>query len=438
MGLQQIDEQIDDVLDLVITTPNADIEMTLQDYHEVMYPRAEDAKYVAVATKKDKWSQRMYKATAWLNHVDLTTNCYLSVNTFFKPQRRANSVRHLNAFFIDLDIYNVGVSQQDVFDAIDFYVKTNRMLPPTMVLSSGRGMYLIIKIEDVPGGLKRVKTLYEAIQTYFNDLFAEFGADPNAKDVSRVLRVPGSVNTKTGNKVEILQYNPEAMYTMSVMAPFVDAFEEKQKIYQKPKKKKEKQSNSKIGYLLNSYTLHKARSRDIETLCYLRDYDVEGMRNVILYIYHYFMLQIHHDEQVAFYKTLNLNDLFVEPLTEKEVKGYVTSSVRAYYENQDDRTKGYNFKNETLIQKLKITASEMTEMKTIINQRVKYDRNNKQRQKARRNDEGLTERQVSKEQLVKRVVELSTEGHKQKDIAIMLNISKGRVSQILKLNSKKV
>lgn len=429
MGLKQLKHQNKtEILDLVITTPDANIEMTMGDYQQVMYPNAEDAGYVAVATKKlGVWSQRMQLATDWFNHVDLTTNCYLSVNTYFRPLRQTRAVRHLNAFFLDLDIYNAGVSEQDVFNAIDFLVRTERMLPPTMVLSSGRGMYIIIKIEDVPGAYKRVRVLYEAIQQYLFELFEDCGADANAKDVARVLRVPASTNTKSGKKVEVLYYNPEAIYTMSMWAPFVDVFENKQKV----NKAKKSSLKGRVQYLLNGYTLHKARSEDIETICYLRDYKLSGLRDTIMYIYHYYMMQIHHDEQVALYYTLNLNDLFSEPLTEKEVKSYVKSSINAYYEHQKDRRKGYNFKNETLIERLAITPHEMAQLKTIITLEEKYDRNNKRR--TPRNEDGLTKRQQDKQYLVERVKEMKARGYKQREMAEILEITKGTVSKYLKL-----
>lgn len=435
MGLKKTKNRKTEILDLVITTPDADITMTMGDYQQVMYPNAEDAGYVAVATKKEGvWSQRMQLATDWFNHVDLTANCYLSVNTFFRPLRQTRAVRHLNAFFLDLDIYNAGVSQQDVFDAIEFLVRTERMLAPTMVLSSGRGMYLLIKIEDVPGAYKKVRVLYEAIQQYLFELFEDYGADSNAKDVARVLRVPASINTKSGKKVEVLYYNPDAVYTMSMWAHFVDVFEDQQQINKKPKQS----IKGKITYLRNSYTLHKARAEDIATICYLRDYKVSGLRDTILYIYHYYMMQIHHNEDVALYYTLNLNDLFSEPLTAKEVKSYVKSSVRAYYEHQKDRTKGYNFKNDTLIKKLQITEHEMTQLKTIITTDLKYERNNKRRQAARRNEDGLTARQADKEYMLERVKQLQEKGYKQKQIAEFLEVSKGRVSQLVKELNKKV
>lgn len=425
MGLKKIKKT--EILDMVVTTPDANLTMTIEDYHNVMYPNATDAGYLAVATKKEGvWAQRMHLATDWYNHVDLGTNCYLSVNTFYRPLRQTRAARHLNAFFIDLDIYNSGVSRDDVFDAIDFYVKTERMLPPTMVLSSGRGMYLLIKIEDVPGAYKNVRVLYEAIQQYLHELFDDLGADANAKDIARVLRVPGSKNTKANKNVEVLHYNPDAIYTMSMWAPFVDVFEDQQKINKNIKK----QSTKNITYLKNIYTLHKARASDILTLCYLRDYKVTGMRDTILYIYHYYMMQIHHDEQVAMYYTLNLNDLFTEPLTAKEVKSYVKSSERAYHEHKKDRTKGYNFKNETLIDKLAITSSEMLQLQTIIDKQTKYERNNKRR--TPRNEDGLTSRQVEKQHMLDKVEELRGQGYKQREIAEMLDISERHVKRICK------
>lgn len=71
------------------------------------------------------------------------------------------------------------------------------------------------------------------------------------------------------------------------------------------------------------------------------------MRNNILFVYHYFMMHIHRNEQVALYKTLNLNDRFIDPLPKKSVASYIQSSVRAYHDYLKDKTKGYNYRNNT-------------------------------------------------------------------------------------------
>lgn len=426
-------------LNIVITTDKLSFTMTLSDYQEVMYPNAEDAGYVAVATKKDTWKQRMYKATEWFEYIEVDTNCYASVNTFFMPKRQIRAVRHLNAFFVDLDIYNAGVSKNDVINAIDFLVKTERILRPTFIISSGRGMYLIWKIEDVPGIYKKTKGLYNAIQNYLVEQFDSLGADNGAKDIARVLRVPGTVNTKNSEKVEVLDFNDKGFYTMSMFAEFVDDFEELQQKNKQPKtikeqpktkSKKKETKQSKIAHLFNSYTLNKTRANDIKSLCKLRGYDLKGQRDTFIYIYHYYMLQIHRDEKVALYYTLNLNDLFIEPLTEKEVKSYVKSSVNAFKEHLKDKTKGYNFKNDTLIDKLQITKEEQATLKTIISVREKYDRNNVRR--TPRNEQGLTAREANKQALIQQVKELYEQGLTSLEIANKLGKTKRYINQIIK------
>lgn len=70
---------------------------------------------------------------------------------------------------------------------------------------------------------------------------------------------------------------------------------------------------------------------------------------------------------------------------------------------------------------------------TIISTIVKYDRNNKKRNEARRNEEGLTSRQQQKKELINKVKELKQQGLKQVEIADKLGITKGTVSKYLKL-----
>jgi len=416
-------------LEINITTDKESFSLTLGDYHNIMYPNAADSGYVSVATKKqNQWQQHMYKTTDWYKYIELETNCYLSVNTFYIPQRQTKAVRHLNVFYVDLDIYSMGVSTDDVLQGIDFLVDTERILRPTFVISSGRGLYVLWKIEDVPGYYKKTKNMYNYIQDYLVETFGDLGADTAAKDIARVLRVPGTRNTKNNQRVEIIQYNEQALYTMSMFRDFIDPFEE-----YSPSDKTEKtkvKKTKKIAYMYNAYTLHKARATDIEKLCELRDYEMTGQRDTFLYIYHYYMLLIHQDEAVALYKTLNLNDSFSEPLPEKEVKSYVKSSVRAYNEHQKDRTKGYNFKNDTLIKKLAITDHEMTQLKTIITKDLKYERNNKRR--TPRNSEGLTSRQAQKKETYDKIIELHLAGLKQVDIAHKVGVSKGLVSRYVK------
>lgn len=69
---------------------------------------------------------------------------------------------------------------------------------------------------------------------------------------------------------------------------------------------------------------------------------------------------------------------------------------------------------------------------TIISTRVKYDRNNKKRNEARRNEEGLTSRQQGKKDRINSILELKQQGYNQSKIAEKLGITRQAVSKLLK------
>lgn len=69
---------------------------------------------------------------------------------------------------------------------------------------------------------------------------------------------------------------------------------------------------------------------------------------------------------------------------------------------------------------------------TIISTIVKYDRNNKKRNEARRNEEGLTSRQQGKKDRINSILELKQQGYNQSKIAEKLGITRQAVSKLLK------
>ena len=94
--------------------------------------------------------------------------------------------------------------------------------------------------------------------------------------------------------------------------------------------------------------------------------------------------------------------------------------------------KGYNYKNETLIEKLQITENEQRQLKTIISKGVKLERKNQIRRKARQNENGLTSRQQAKADKVKIIKKFLEQGLKQKELAQILGITQQYISKVAK------
>lgn len=122
-------------------------------------------------------------------------------------ERTAENARHINAFYVDLDFYKYALSFEETLEAIEFLVRTERLLEPTFIVHSGQGMYLFWQIESVPAKYKQVLKLFGHIQTFLIDTLKELGADPHVKDVVHVLRVPTSINTGYSVKQKIIPHS---------------------------------------------------------------------------------------------------------------------------------------------------------------------------------------------------------------------------------------
>lgn len=404
---------------------------TIKEWAEIVHPSSDG--YVTVATRQnDKWKEQSYPVSEWYKHIVINqkVDCYYTPNTYFIPHRATENARHLNAFYVDLDFYKYGLSLDDVLQAVDFLVNTERLLEPTFIYSSGRGAYLFWQIESVPAKYIQVLKLFNHIQSFLIDTLQDLGADIQAKDVARVLRVPTSFNTRSGEKVKILSYSNK-FYTMRYLQQFMnEALMIDIETFKKPKKVIENNRKSKVKYLYSYYSLAVARANDIRTLCKLRNYDIHGNRNSFLHVYVYQMFLIHNNFHVARDFVFKLNDDLVEPLDSKELETIVKSTFKAYEKHREDVSKGYNYKNETLIELFEITADEQQHMKVLISQSEKNERDKKRKREQRRNEDGLTSREQAKKDLEHKVSEMLQQGLEQKEITLELGISKGRVSQI--------
>lgn len=356
-------------------------------------------------------------------------NVYITPNTIYVPFRRVENIRQFRALFLDFD--NVGEDKHYISYNI-FELAAQNVIPmPTMIVDSGRGLHVYWRIKNAPYG-----ALYswQEIEDMLYHRLKHLGADRQATDATRLLRLPNTINSKSNSECNVLWIDDKTEYSM------YDLKDKYIKVKKKPKTSTKTTNKVIANAFFNSYSLHMDRSTDLITLCELRKYKVEGHRNMLLHCYAYWIgIYVRSKEELAD-SVNNLNNKFKPPLKQTEVnailrcvpkaidkfiayeQGIRNGEAKRVSKNMKDKA-GYWYKNETLIERLGITSEEQRHLKTIIGTRVKYDRNNEKRKNKRRNENGLTPRQQQKQDLINKVKELKEQGLKQTEVANQLQKS---------------
>ena len=337
-------------------------------------------------------------------------NVYITLNTFYKTYRRIEYLRELNALFIDLDTYKTGFTKEQILMNLNENYFGKNIPIPNLIIDSGRGLYLIWLIKKVPS---MALPLWKAAEDYFYKTLKEFGADRQALDATRILRIPGSINPKTHTEVKIID-NYDYLYELREIQN-----EYMPELSEKALKKRGRPKN--VLFVHRERSLYYARIQDLIKLCELREYNLKGHRELVLFLYRYYLCYFTEDIEKSLNDTLELNDMFRQPLSENEVRN-ATKSAETVFKNQ---SKDYKYKNETLINLLEISDEEQKEMKTIIS-KDEYRRRDREYQKKKYNEKLKKKGKVSKKEeldkLRKEIKSLREQGLKNKDIMQMLQI----------------
>ena len=356
---------------------------------------------------------------------------YYTPNTFNSPIRREREyLWQLHRFYIDID-HKTGtepIDQFEVVGAVEQLVEEKKIPQPTEYINSGRGIHIYWDINNCHIMLL---DLWEKIENYLFNTIKELersikniSVDSRVKDPTRLLRLPNTINSKSNSKCYSMLKNEGNIYNIFDL----------KKAYIKVNKQYKK-NKSKITYLptKNLYTLNMSRIEDFKHIVSLRNGDIKGYRNtlIMLYSYHYRLVnEVTVEELIKVTKEFNKS--FREPYKAKELISVCRSVNRTVKHFQEDNNKGYKFTNKYIINALDLEEQEQGQLLTIISTRVKYDRKNKKRNEARRNEEGLTPKQAELKELNSKVVELKEQGLSLRKIAEELNITLGKVQRVLK------
>lgn len=133
-------------------------------------------------------------------------DAYIAQNEFFRPNRRAVNCWRLTSCYVDLDTYKLdslyGRPAEALTDKLLRVCDDIQIPPPSIIIYSGRGLQAKWLLETpVP---RSAMPRWSLVQRLLGACLAGMGADLKALDASRVLRLVGSVNSKSGEVVRIV------------------------------------------------------------------------------------------------------------------------------------------------------------------------------------------------------------------------------------------
>lgn len=353
---------------------------------------------------------------------------YMSMNPIRwidkKIRRDKEHVSALRWLYVDLDIYNSSyceLSKEQILWNLEEDYFGLKIPHPNYVIDSGRGMYLLWRIDEHINSYPR----WEKVQRYLSDALLEFGADTAVvSDSARVLRVLGSVNSKSGTIVNIMRSYTQHIYTLYwIMCNYAPQFlnNKSNNNLHKYNKKPNKKKNDKVVFFNTLYTLLNARLSDLERLLVLHRDREDSKRECILFLYRYWTLCVTDDAELALQRTLALNARIKHSLSEHEVIN-ATKSAEKYYK-EDRRC----FTNSWIIRFLEISESEMKELQSIISSGEKLQRKSARNRKAYLTKLFTAGKSTKDVQIKKRwasVYELIKAGKSCDDICAQLKISR--------------
>lgn len=349
--------------------------------HHILFhhnPQTTDG-FVTIA-KKDRtgrFNQYHYRPAELADHLTqvMGEDVFFSQNTFYRKARRIETIRQLRSLYVDLDFYIFNFDPDWILAKLEHEFYRQTIPEPNMIIFSGQGVVLIWMIEPVP---YMALPLWQAVQNYLIQELQPLGGDPKAADAARVFRLAGSTSSKNGHEVRC-QYRHDYRYSLrDIQYDYLPELT--------PKKEPKKAGRpKKILHLFNVYSLHGARLKDLATLVDLRKGEMDGYREVTLFLYRYWTCCFTGDPTEALQQTLDFNEGFTNPLPQKEARKATESAQKAWAakSNKEANEKakamgypgaGYRISNAKLIDWLGITEEEQKHLKTIIGGKEKNRR----------------------------------------------------------------
>lgn len=361
---------------------------------------------------------------------------FLSLNPFRTMEKATrNNLFCINTIAVDVDYKKIkefkDLDPMQVIKLLelDFF---DARIPTPNYIEYGNQLRLLYSIETcyIPKYRDNVIRLAKRVSEVFAKELKEYGAEK--QNIESYMRVPRSINSKTGAEIKIFAYENAIRYTLGEIQELW--LEELPKWYKR--KKGRVQANKKVLKLHNVYSLNSNRLIDFELIqSHLNSMGVTELRARLCFLYRNYILirnkyqngvLTEEDYSEARDKMLKFNNNFNKPLRENVIE----SATRVVNNRQ------YLYKNDSLSDFLELTYEEceliglqsIYKPKTQAEWNKDYHKKNsnrlKEKYKKELKDKGkLTKKEEIDQRRVK-IKDLVQKGLKQKDIYTHLNISK--------------
>lgn len=349
--------------------------------------------------------------------LDKSQDTWISQGEFKGFNRRVVNLLRTGVVFADLDTYRTPFRDYDPETLAWIVVQRchDEGLPiPSIILFSGRGLQVKWFLSSpVPGkALPRWNAVQKALGTALSDL----GADPSARDASRVLRLAGTVNTKSGEFTRVVHVTGPidcpASYNFDELADSVLPVAREHIKAKKPQLKLIKGGHAGNLKTLNGGQLAWDRLHDLRKLAQLRGESAqEGQRMTFLFwMLNFASLsgQIHSSQ--FWYESRTLaSEIAPEWPVRLEELSTLYHKAKSYNDGQMVDFGGksypqlYTPKNQHLIDLFSITDDEQQQLRTVITPELALSRRrdrDRKRDEAKRRALGAVDRATYESQSV--------------------------------------
>ena len=359
-----------------------------------------------------------------------------SLNPFRTMDRATRSnLFCINAIPVDVDYKKIkelkDLEPHQVIKLLEMDFFESKIPTPNFV-EYGNQIRLIYSVETcyIPRFRDNVVTLARRISEVFSQELKEYGAEK--QNLESYFRIPGSINTKNGAEIKVFSYDDAVIYTLSELQELW--LDELPKWYKK--RKGRVQAPRKVVKLHNVYSLNCNRLMDFEKIqSYLNSIGATELRARLCFQYrNYTLIKLKYqngelkaeDYEFAKEEMLKFNNNFNKPL-----RGHIIESATRVVNYRQ-----YLYKNETLIDFLELDYElcERLGLESIYKTKTQeewnrdyYKRNSDERKKKYQEKLRADGKISEKEKLSQRrekIKALLEQGFKQKDICLLLNISK--------------